>query len=195
MVANDAGLLARPNWRLVRRALQGPAVASSGRAPPPANGSGNAGSVWRSNSSAARGLSACSAQARRQLCQTSSRARFSTSSLVVFSQRHQLPEEPEQTLAFELRRHVAERLPIDRPVRSPGGTTGRHLPQALLQCSLRRGLRCRVRQQHVDVLRRVVDHLREDHRARRPLAAGEPTTGAASTDGRGESTSHAPTPC
>ena len=108
--------------------------------------------------------------------------------------QHQFLDEPEQTLAFELRRHVAQRLPIGRTTQSPGGTTGRHLPhpslraaggrrnaggryaarQALLQCSLRGALRRRVRQQHVDVLRRVVDHLREDHRARRRQRPASP---------------------
>ena len=84
--------------------------------------------------------------------------------------QHQLLKEPEQTLAFELRRHVAQRLPIGRTARSVVDTTG----QALLQCSLRGALRRRVRQQHVDVLRRVVDHLREDHRARRRQRPASP---------------------
>ena len=61
--------------------------ASSGRAPPPANGSWNDGSLPRSKISTARGWSAFAAHARRQLCQISSRARCNTASLVVFSHR------------------------------------------------------------------------------------------------------------
>ena len=61
--------------------------ASSGIAPPPAKGSWNPGSLFRSNSSPERGWSAFSAQARRQLCHISARALPSTSSSVVLSQR------------------------------------------------------------------------------------------------------------
>ena len=61
--------------------------ASNGIAPPPANGSWNAGSFSGSKSSAARGWSALSAHARRQDSRISARAASSTSSFVVFSQR------------------------------------------------------------------------------------------------------------
>ena len=54
-------------------------------APPPANGSWKAGSRSGSNSSAARGWSAWSAQVRRQLVRISARACANTVSFVVFS--------------------------------------------------------------------------------------------------------------
>ena len=59
--------------------------ASSGIAPPPANGSWKAGSFSGSKSSAARGWSALSVQARRHDSRISARAASSTSSFVVFS--------------------------------------------------------------------------------------------------------------
>ena len=81
-------------------------------APPPANGSWNAGSRFRSKISRARGWSAFAAQARRQLCQISARARSSTSSLVVFSQRTRASMSPEQAVPLQLHRHVTECLPV-----------------------------------------------------------------------------------
>ena len=97
--------------------------------------------------------------------------------------QNQLFENPEQARAFEFRRHVTERRRARRRLhRSVRLLSCPDVPvsgrwwrgrgrcascQALLQLPLRGALLPRIRQKHVDVLRRVVDHLREDHRTRR----------------------------
>ena len=68
---------------------------------------------------------------------------------------NQLLQNPEQTLTFELCGRVGKRVLV-APCRP-----------ALPERPLRRPFLRRIRQQHVDVRRRIVDHLREDHRARR----------------------------
>ena len=105
--------------------------------------------------------------------------------------QNQLFENPEQPRAFEFRRHVTQRrgaqlrldcsarlLPCpDVPVsgrwrRRAGARCASS--QALLQRPLRGALLPCIRQKHVDVLRRVVDHLREDHRTRRRQRPARP---------------------
>ena len=100
----------------------------------------------------------------------------------------QLFNEPEQAVPLQLRRHVAECLPVGLLIRHRacrrGGRRRRNcdlpapryrransgrriLRPTLLQRSHRGPLLLRVRQQHVHVLGRVIDHLRKDHRPRR----------------------------
>ena len=95
----------------------------------------------------------------------------------------QFSEDLEQALAFTLRRHVTERLPISRPV-APRDVPAiccrrfarrrRVLCPALLQRPLRCALLPGVRQQDVDVIRRVVDHLGKNDRPRRSQRTARP---------------------
>ena len=76
--------------------------ASSGRAPPTANGSWNAGSLWRSKRSLARACPAFSAQAGRQLCQIPGPLQHLLGGGVL--PLHEVFDELEQALPNHLRR-------------------------------------------------------------------------------------------
>ena len=94
---------------------------------------------------------------------------------------HKRLDDPEQTLAFDPGGHLPKVVSVRRAVccrsaayrlrvsRRPF-TGGR----AALERAQRRSLRCRVGQQLVEVLRRVVDHLCKDDRPRRGQRAARP---------------------
>ena len=107
----------------------------------------------------------------------------------------QIFDDREQAVPLQLRRHVTERVLVGQftqhrvgcragqPRRNNGlfasGRGGvdsgcRVLRPTLLQRSHRGPFLLRVRQQHVDVLGRVIDHLREDHRSRRSERPARP---------------------